>query len=80
MSKTIEPFAWYNIFHWENHKRKFLYSQFDPKNAEFGALYGPEAMERIKELEAEVAELKKKASAPDFLSQVLNEGDGVYRP
>jgi hypothetical protein len=25
-------------------------------------------------------ELKKEKSQPDFLSQALNEGDGVYRP
>lgn len=31
-------------------------------------------------LSAEVERLKKAASGPDPLAQVLNEGDGVYRP
>ena len=38
---------------------------------------------KVKELEAENTELRKRldeSNRNDFLSQALNEGDGVYRP
>ena len=40
----------------------------------------PDPAQIGRDIDAAVAILTRQASAPDPLSQALNEGDGVYRP